>query len=1717
MTEFVIDFNESLTALARFQTGITALGQQLDKLEGNSNKSVAAASKLFGKMEAEYKRLEEALSKSGTDAEKLGGIMDRVRGETAKLMSGMAAANLKATVAAQAYNGEMAEMARLMQDTASKTGFVQSQQRISQINNQLVNQNKELQARIQALTTTEGQLNAALKVQLQHKQNMATADQKASLNSQQLWRTVEKLNTEQAAGDAIARALINSRKAELSESTKLDATLRTLERTMAGLTDGQQRQIVEAQAIVNARKQEITESARLNAQTAQLQRTLAGLTGGQQEHIAKLTAQIAARKKAITETVTERKVVDELADAIRREEAALVRLQAQAKLSSTMHGQRVAGLRTEIAEQTRHNQLMAMSTATLLGFGNEQRRLNISQELGSQSAAMLRAGLTGLHASVGMYTSATVLAATATYGISAALRDSVITGAEFSAMMSRTEAVMSSVPSWMKDTGTVTKALELQVRALGQTTVFTATEVGEGLQQLGMAGFNASDAMTALPSTLTLANLANVSMARSADIATNVLMTFNMQAKDLTGVVDLMATAVNNSNTDIEQLANALSYAGPAAQTAGISLKDTVAAIEALANSGIKGSRAGSALRRLFVSLLNPTKKGAEVIRQYGLDIVDAEGKTRSLTNIIGQLSRALKGVPGPERLAAIQDLVGVYATSPIAALVDQADNFQKFRDQNDNTDGAGERMEKIISNNLKFDWKELLSALEEVQLQAFDSMGMRLRELTAGLTTSVLNLMEPVKTVGDVDITGLDRLMVRAQTAAESLAYLVGGIVAYKFANGNMFAAFAADAKGAGERLSILSQRLGETANGMKTTAYSTTAASTALQVQNRAAVLAAGGLSTLASSTAALAAGMTRLATAAGMVMRGLGWVGLIYGIGSALYEVFSSDTDEKVLEHKNSVDDVKSSYEQLKAEIDATGLARQRAAAAMNIKAQENSVTELTAKIGERKTQIADAQRLGMDPEAIKTLQLDLESLQGQVRTYEGRVDDAKKALSDLGTTTVDYTSAVDQQGLALADVIRLTNELAAAQKGLAASSRTGINNLNGQAGVSLIQANLDAARGRFNGSGQKVNQVRASIPTVASQFDQFAITAQADAEAAAYKKTATVSQKLLDLDIRRNQELTYRDSLMAQDASARAANMPDLIPGVQITDASNQRLLAIDKERLELLSKQQDQENQLRLARENSLAAGRTEAENQVAYKQRLLDIDSQLRAAENPEKGKAVDLEKVTQLYREQTQVRQQLASLEKKGGRADKTSANAEIRELEQAQRAYDALAKKLDPVTSAKRELEKATEAMTLLRKAERITVEQEAKAIGELNQKYFESVRAQDLVLTGLNKVRSSLYTSPFHGTIQDLTALNRALQEGKVSLAEYNKLSDATLKARRDSVVSSLPKANFSVGDASSSPFTDWVTTEVERSQGLGQYDVALSNLEKQKTLEMDGLNQSFNEKLTLLNSQKLIEQGQEQAHIEKMLAIQKDYNAQKSSILTAAGNEQNAITTQQAQYAEQMNTMALASALGSVSNILGLFASVGEEATTAQKAAFLAQKAIAIAQIIMYTELAAAQAMALSGHPIAGMTLSNFIRVTGYANAGLVAALAIGDIATGGKTSSGGGGGAKMYDTGGYIPYNRTGIVGEYGPELVTGPAHVRGRGSSSSTLGGGSGGNVYEITLAPSVNVEMGGGGNSASRDEAQQLAQTVKLAVTSQVQDMIRPQGLLDNWIRSRT
>lgn len=327
---------------------------------------------------------------------------------------------------------------------------------------------------------------------------------------------------------------------------------------------------------------------------------------------------------------------------------------------------------------------------------------------GAQATAVWRAGLNAAGTSMGIFTSQTILAASAAYGLVSTFRASVTAGVEFSDVMARVQAVTGSSAEtldWMKE----------EVRGFAGTTIFTAKEAADALLQLGMAGLSAEESVAAMPATLRLASIGLMSAGEAADLATNVMTQFGLEASQLTAVVDDLATVANNSNTTISQLGNALTYAGPAAQSANVHITELTAAVGTLASAGIKSSRAGTAMRRVIQMLVAPSDKAQKTLAKLGVATQDLQGNVRPLADVLEDLKNA-----GVDYADAVE-LVTLRQSQGFLALVNSTDKYKELEQrQKDNTDAAKE-FQKTIEDTLGADFKLLVSAAYEKMLQFFD------------------------------------------------------------------------------------------------------------------------------------------------------------------------------------------------------------------------------------------------------------------------------------------------------------------------------------------------------------------------------------------------------------------------------------------------------------------------------------------------------------------------------------------------------------------------------------------------------------------------------------------------------------------------------------------------------------------------------------------------------------------------------------------------------------------------------------------------------------------------------------------------------------------------------------------------------------------------------------------------------------------------------------
>lgn len=197
---------------------------------------------------------------------------------------------------------------------------------------------------------------------------------------------------------------------------------------------------------------------------------------------------------------------------------------------------------------------------------------------------------------------------------------------------------MNKVRALTGDAGEGVDRLRGQSLELSKTTRYTASEIADGMGFMAMAGMDVNQIYGGTPSILNLAAAGNMELARSADIATNIMTGFGKPVEELPDMVDVMVAAFTNSNTSLEQMGDAFKYVAPVAASAGLDFNEVTAAIGLLGNAGIQSSMAGTTLRGAITRLLNPTKQARGAMENLGLTATDANGNLLPLSDILAQL-----------------------------------------------------------------------------------------------------------------------------------------------------------------------------------------------------------------------------------------------------------------------------------------------------------------------------------------------------------------------------------------------------------------------------------------------------------------------------------------------------------------------------------------------------------------------------------------------------------------------------------------------------------------------------------------------------------------------------------------------------------------------------------------------------------------------------------------------------------------------------------------------------------------------------------------------------------------------------------------------------------------------------------------------------------------------------------------------------------------------
>ncbi len=305
----------------------------------------------------------------------------------------------------------------------------------------------------------------------------------------------------------------------------------------------------------------------------------------------------------------------------------------------------------------------------------------------------------------------------------------------FDAEMSRVQALtrLDKSSSQLAD-------LRAQAKKLGAETAFTTRDAASGQAFLAMAGFTPQAIQAALPGVLNMALAGGMDLGESADISSNILSQFHLDPKEMDRVSDVMTGTFTRTNTDLQNIGEAMKYAGTSLSNLGVSVEQTTAMIGVMANVGLRGSIAGTGLQTTFSRLAAPTKKAKDALKELGVTVADATGKMRPAEVVLADIYKSIKKYGDTDQLSFFKDIAGEEAAKSFQSLVLSAGSgeLQKLLADLKKSQGEALKAAKVMADNLGGDLKELDSAWEGFRIQVEETADGPLRKLTQGLSDAI-------------------------------------------------------------------------------------------------------------------------------------------------------------------------------------------------------------------------------------------------------------------------------------------------------------------------------------------------------------------------------------------------------------------------------------------------------------------------------------------------------------------------------------------------------------------------------------------------------------------------------------------------------------------------------------------------------------------------------------------------------------------------------------------------------------------------------------------------------------------------------------------------------------------------------------------------------------------------------------------------------------------
>ena len=313
------------------------------------------------------------------------------------------------------------------------------------------------------------------------------------------------------------------------------------------------------------------------------------------------------------------------------------------------------------------------------------------------------------------------------------------------------EAGMSEVLAISGATAEEFELLEDKAIEMGAKTKFSATESADAFKYMAMAGWGAEEMLSGIEGVMNLASASGEDLAMVSDIVTDSLTAFGLSAdgtskvlkdglivevSNTTRFADILAQASSKSNTNVALMGETFKYVAPVAGALGYSVEDTAVAIGLMANSGIKGSQAGTALRSVFTRLAKPTKQVQTAMNELDISLTNADGTMKPLNELLLQMRDRFSGLTEEQKAQYSAMIAGQEGMSGLLAIVNASESdFKTLTEQINNANGAAQEMAGVMMDNTSGAVEQLKGALESAGIIIGKQLTPYIRKLAEWIT----------------------------------------------------------------------------------------------------------------------------------------------------------------------------------------------------------------------------------------------------------------------------------------------------------------------------------------------------------------------------------------------------------------------------------------------------------------------------------------------------------------------------------------------------------------------------------------------------------------------------------------------------------------------------------------------------------------------------------------------------------------------------------------------------------------------------------------------------------------------------------------------------------------------------------------------------------------------------------------------------------------------